>query len=70
VEAIVKSYANAGLALAHAECAAKVYLFAETVLRDEILKLLNYLARTLDMAGGADTNCNFKHYFILTFFDL
>jgi hypothetical protein len=61
MEGVVNGNANALLALAHAEGAAKLYLVSEVVLRDEILKLLNYLTRTFDVARTSDTNCNFKH---------
>ena len=60
-ELVVNGYAHALLALAHAEGAAELYLLTEILLCEEILKLLNYLTRTLDVAGATDTNCDFKH---------
>ena len=61
MEGVIHRYTYALLALAHAEGAAKLYLVAEIVFSDQILKLLYYLTRTLDVAGASDTNCNFKH---------
>ena len=61
MEGVVDRYANALLALAHAEGAAQLYLFAQIVLRDQTLELLNDLTGALDVAGASDTNCNFNH---------
>ena len=61
MEGVIYRYAYALLALAYAEGAAKLYLITETRLGNQILKLLYYLTRTLDVAGASDTNCNFKH---------
>jgi hypothetical protein len=61
MEGVIDRYAYALLTLAHAESAAKFYFIAEIILGNQILKLLYYLARTLDVAGASNTNCNFKH---------
>jgi hypothetical protein len=61
MEGVIYRYTYALLTLAHAEGAAKLYLIAEIILGNQILKLLYYLTRTLDVAGASDTNCNFKH---------
>jgi hypothetical protein len=61
MEFVVDGHANALLALTHAEGAAQLYLFSEIMFRDQILQLLDHLARTLDVAGATDTNCNFQH---------
>ena len=63
MEGIIDRYTYALLALAHAEGAAKLYLVAEIVFSDQILKLLYYLTRTLDVAGASDTSSSFKHIF-------
>ena len=68
MELFANVYAYALLALAHAEGAAKLNLIAYAMLRDKILKLLNYLTRTLYVAGATDTYCNFKHYFFSVLF--
>ena len=67
MESIVYSYAHTLLTFAHAEGAAELYLLAESVLQNEMLKLLNYLTGAFDMAGASDTNCNFYHEFIPLF---
>ena len=64
MEGVIDRYTYALLTLAHAEGAAKLYLVAEVVFGNQMLKLLYHLARTLDVAGASDTNCNFKHYFL------
>ena len=61
MEGVIDRYAYALLTLTHAEGAAQLYLFAQIVLGDQILELLNDLAGALDVAGASDTNCNFKH---------
>jgi hypothetical protein len=61
MEGIVYRNANALLALTHAEGSAKLNLLTEIVFRNKILKLLYYLARTLNVAGATDTNRDFKH---------
>ena len=68
MEGIVNCYAYTLLALTHTEGAAELYLLTKIILSDEILKLLYYLARALDMAGATDTNCDFKHNFYLSYF--
>ena len=50
MESVVNRYTDALLTLAHAEGAAKLHLLAKAVLGDQILKLLDYLARALDVA--------------------
>jgi hypothetical protein len=64
MEGVIDRYAYALLTLTHAEGAAKLYLITEIVFSDQILKLLYYLTRTLDVAGASDTNCNFNHIII------
>ena len=66
VEGIVYGNTNALLALAHAEGTAKLYLITEIVLCNEVLKLLNDLTGSLNVAGATDTNSYFKHNFFLT----
>ena len=61
MEGVVHRNAHALLALTHAEGAAELNLITEIVLRNQILQLLNYLTRTLNVAGATDTNRNFKH---------
>jgi hypothetical protein len=61
MEGVIYRYTYALLTSAHAEGAAKLYLITEIVFSDQILKLLYYLTRTLDMAGASDANRNFKH---------
>ena len=61
MEGIVNGYANTLLALTHTEGAAELYLLTKIILSDEILKLLYYLARALDMAGATYTHSYFKH---------
>ena len=63
MELFVNVYAYALLALTHAEGAAKLNLIAYVMLRNKSLKLLNYLTRSLYVAGATDTYCNFKHCF-------
>ena len=61
MEGVIYRYTYALLALTHAEGAAELYLITEIVLSYQILELLYYLTRALDVAGATDTNCNFKH---------
>ena len=61
VEGVVYGDADALLALAHAEGAAKLHLVAQVMLGDETLDLSHDLARALDVAGAADANGNFHH---------
>ena len=61
MEGVIERYAYALLTLAHAVGAAKLHLVAKIVFADQILKLLYYLTRALDVAGASDTNCNFNH---------
>ena len=61
MEGIIDRYAYALLTLTHAEGAAKLHLITEIVFSDQILKLLYYLTRTLDVSGSSNTNLNFKH---------
>ena len=49
IKFVVNGNTNAHLAFAHAKCSGKLYLVAYAVLLDEILELLNYLTRALDM---------------------
>jgi hypothetical protein len=49
IEGILNHYAYAFLASAHTKGSAKLYFFIESVLRDQTLKLLDYLTRALDM---------------------
>ena len=72
MEGDIDRYTYALLTLAHAEGATKLYFIAEIILGNQILKLLYYLTRTLDVAGASNTNRNFKHnilphniYFVL-----
>ena len=71
MEGIVDRYAYALLTLTHAEGAAKLDLLTQIVFGNQVLKLLNNLTRTLNVAGASDTYCNFKHnilpFFILDF---
>ena len=64
MEGVIYRYTYALLTLAHAEGAAKLYFIAEIILGYQILKLLYYLARALDMAGATYTNCDLKHIFL------
>jgi hypothetical protein len=61
MEGVVDRNAYALLALTHAEGATQLYLLTEIVLGNQILELLDYLARALDVAGATDTNRNFQH---------
>jgi hypothetical protein len=61
MELVADRYANALLALAHAEGSAQINLVCEVVLCDQILKLLNDLTGSLDVAGATDTNSDFQH---------
>ena len=58
-ELAVDSGADTLLTSAHAEGAGQLDLVAQIVLGDELLQLFNNLARTLDVARGADTNGDF-----------
>ena len=60
-EGVVDGNANTLLALAHAEGSAEIYLVADVVFGDQLLELLDDLARALDVAGASDTNSDFKH---------
>jgi len=64
MEGVVYRYTYSLLALSHAEGAAKLYLVTEIVLGNQILKLLYYLTRALDVAGASDTNCDLYHNYI------
>ena len=66
-ELIVNGYANALLALAHAEGTAKINLVTEILFGDQTLQLLYYLTRALDVAGTSDTNYDFKHFMFYLF---
>ncbi len=61
-ELVVHRDAHALLAFAHAEGSAKLDLVAEIVFVNKILELLNYLARSLDVAGGTDANGYFHSF--------
>ena len=61
MEGVIYRYAYALLTLAHAKGSAELYLVADIILGNQILNLLYYLTRTLDVTGASDTNCNFKH---------
>ena len=58
---VIYGYANALLALTHAEGAAQLYLIANVMLGNELLKRGNDLAGALNVAGATDTNDNFHH---------
>ena len=60
-EFTVYSYTYTLLALTHAEGASKLYLISEIVFSNQALELFYYLARTFDVTGASDTNCDFKH---------
>ena len=64
MELVVNSYTYTLLAVAHTEGAAKLYLLANVVLCDELLKLTYYLTGALDVTGATDTYCDFKHLFV------
>ena len=66
IKLVVHGNAHALLALSHTKRAAKLNLLTKVVLCNKILKSLNYLTRALDVAGGSDTNCNFKHNIYLS----
>ena len=68
MEGVIDGYADALLALAHAEGAAQLNLVSKVVFGDQILELLNDLAGALDVAGATDTNSNFKHDIYLFLF--
>ena len=61
IKIVVNGYANAFLASAHAERAAKVYFILYLVLCNKLLELFYYLAGAFDMAGAADTYSYFYH---------
>ena len=61
VEHLIHGYADALLALTHAEGAAQLYLIANVMLGNELLKRGNDLAGALNVAGATDTNDNFHH---------
>jgi hypothetical protein len=58
VELLVYHNANALLAIAKAESAAKLNLIAKVIIGDQTLKLFNDLTGTFDVAGTSDTYCN------------
>ena len=60
MEGVIDRYADALLALAHAEGAAQLNLVSKVIFGDQILELLDDLAGALDVAGASDTICNFK----------
>jgi hypothetical protein len=64
MEGVVNGYANAHLAFTHAKGTAKLYFIGKIVFGNQILQLLYYLARALDVAGATDANCNFKHFIL------
>ena len=59
---LINHYTNALLALAEAECCAKLYLIAEALLLNESLELFNYLAGALKMARATNANCDLPNY--------
>jgi hypothetical protein len=61
MEGVIDRYADALLALAHAEGAAQLNLVSKVIFGDQILELLDDLAGALDVAGASDTNSNFQH---------
>jgi hypothetical protein len=67
IEFVVNRYANAFLASAHAERAAKVYFIFNLVLSNKLLELLYYLARAFDVARATDTYCNFHFIYPLSY---
>ena len=60
-EGVAYRYTYAHLTFSYTESAAKLYLFSERILGNQILKLLHYLTRALDVAGASDTNGYLKH---------
>ena len=58
-EFIIDSDAYSLLTLTHTKSTRKFYFIAEIIFADKILKLLNDLARTFDVAGTSDTNRDF-----------
>ena len=64
INLVLNAYANAHLALAHAEGTGKLNLVAERLFRNKSLKSLNNLARALDMAGAADAYCDFHVFYL------
>ena len=67
MEGIIYRYAYALLTFSHAERTAKLDLVSDIVLVYQILELLDYLTRALDMARTSDTNRYFKHKIYLSF---
>jgi hypothetical protein len=61
VNLLVNHHAYTLLAIAKTECSAKIYLVANVMLCDKLLKSLNNLTRTLDVTGTTDTNCDFHN---------
>jgi hypothetical protein len=61
MEVVIYRNTNTLRTFAHAEGAAQLNLIAQFVLGNQILELLNNLARAFDVAGATDTNRNFKH---------
>lgn len=59
MEIVVNGYAYALLTFSHAERACELYLVLQSVFSDEVLKLFNYLSGALEVAGAADTYCDF-----------
>ena len=65
VYVVVDLYGNAdAVALADAKAAGKYNLVLNTVLFDGVLKQLYDILRTLEVAGGADTNLYEQHILI------
>ena len=57
VEIVIESNAYALLAFSHAKSTAEGNLVCDLIFVDQALKLFYDLARTLDVAGAADTYC-------------
>ena len=61
-ELVVHRDAHALLAFAHAEGTGELNLVVKIVFSYKVLKLFDYLARTLDVAGGTDANGYFHSF--------
>ena len=58
---VIDGYADALLAFSHTKGTGKLDHIAEAVRFDQMPELFDDLPRTLDMAGAADTYCDFHN---------
>ena len=58
-EFVIHGNANTRLTFVHTEGAAQFNFVFQIIFRDQMLELFNDLTRTLDVAGTADTYCDF-----------